>query len=87
MADSTTLPSLVTEWSASIARLGILPDQSHPREFERVNFDIKHDKAPAGAGALLRLFNCIDELPSATGRQNDRFALRKQFLAQVPFAV
>jgi hypothetical protein len=49
--------------------------------------DVKHDKAPASAGASI-VYSVVNfELPSATARQNDRFTLRKQFLTKVPFAV
>lgn len=44
-------------------------------------------KAPAEPGPCCVYSIVLASLPSATGRQDDRFALREQFLAQVPFAV
>ena len=64
-------------------RLGTLPDQTYARKIERVK---SHKKGPGGAGASIYSI-VLDELPSAARRHDDRFALREQFLAQVPFAV
>jgi hypothetical protein len=60
-------------------------------EFElksKTHLTSKTQQGPGQSRGLDPLFSCCpSELPSATGRQNDRLTLRKQFLAQISFAV